>query len=295
MLAAPPVDWFTTVLQTPPEPTADAAELDRAAERFEALFLQQMLTAMRRAVPKSGLFDDTAMDLYGDMLDRELALHWARQQRLGIAEAVARQLRADAGRADAGSAAVGRAAPPAGRRSLGEGAAFTANLRPIVERALRGRPLPPEAVLAVAALETGWGRHVAPRTEGGSSHNLFNIKAGHDWRGERVWRDTLEFEAGVWRRRRDAFRAYPDPAAAVADFVALLGRSPRYAGLLDTAEPAAFFRGLQAAGYATDPDYAAKLERVLARVELALKDIGRRAAMNEAVHGPNTQRGTADG
>jgi len=43
----------------------------------------------------------------------------------------------------------------------------------------------------------------------------------------------------------------------------VLSDSPRYAGVLGTQDAGSFARGLQRAGYATDPMYAAKLERII--------------------------------
>jgi Muramidase (flagellum-specific) len=62
------------------------------------------------------------------------------------------------------------------------------------------------------------------------------------------------------------FRAYADYASAFDDYVRLL-RSPRYAGILGAGDDAAAFAaGLVRGGYATDPDYAAKLRLVAAQV-----------------------------
>jgi flagellar protein FlgJ len=46
--------------------------------------------------------------------------------------------------------------------------------------------------------------------------------------------------------------------------VSLLTASPRYAGVLGQRDATAFARGLAQAGYATDPQYAEKLTRIIA-------------------------------
>jgi flagellar protein FlgJ len=143
-------------------------------------------------------------------------------------------------------------------------AAFVDAVLPVIERLLAGTTLPPLGVLAQAALETGWGSRV-PGSARRSSNNLFGIKSGADWQGERVLADTLEVRDGVARRERASFRAYPDIAASVRDLVAVLGGSPRYAEVARSAQtPAGYARALAAAGYATDPQYARKLQSVLA-------------------------------
>ena len=60
------------------------------------------------------------------------------------------------------------------------------------------------------------------------------------------------------------FRAYGSYAEAFKDYASLLASNPRYAHVLnERMDPGAFARGLQQAGYATDPSYADKLTRVI--------------------------------
>jgi flagellar protein FlgJ len=64
------------------------------------------------------------------------------------------------------------------------------------------------------------------------------------------------------------FRAYSSYAESFADYARLMKTSPRYrevlAGAAQAGDAAAgFARGLQRAGYATDPAYADKLTRVI--------------------------------
>ena len=54
--------------------------------------------------------------------------------------------------------------------------------------------LDPQVLVAIAALETGWGNHV-PKDVNGSSNNYFGIKADSRWQGDHVNSNTLEFEA----------------------------------------------------------------------------------------------------
>src|SRR5690606_32353038 len=84
-----------------------------------------------------------------------------------------------------------------------------------------------------------------------------------------VVKPTVEYVDGVARHERARFRAYPDLSAAFDDYVRLLADHPRYAEALNSPDPQAFGRALQAAGYATDPAYADKIARVLASETLA--------------------------
>jgi flagellar protein FlgJ len=63
----------------------------KAAQQFEALFMQMVLKSMREASPKSGLFDSPSQDMYTGMLDQQLASKIA-QSGTGLAEVIARQL-----------------------------------------------------------------------------------------------------------------------------------------------------------------------------------------------------------
>jgi len=118
-------------------------------------------------------------------------------------------------------------------------------------------------VLAHAALETGWGRHMPRAANGGSSNNLFGIKGGGQWTGPSTRVSTLEYENGVAQHRVATFRAYDSPSGAFADYANLLSDNPRYAAALGHGDNVADFgKALQHAGYATDPAYASKLSRI---------------------------------
>ncbi|MEL7309135.1 MAG: flagellar assembly peptidoglycan hydrolase FlgJ, partial [Pseudomonadota bacterium] len=129
--------------------------------------------------------------------------------------------------------------------------------------------LNPAVMVAQAALETGWGKHIISKADGTSSNNLFNIKSDRSWQGDKASKVTLEFEQGVPVKKQASFRSYQSIKDSVNDFVDFLNENPRYQEALNnTAEPAAFLDSLQKAGYATDPNYADKIKQVLKRVEL---------------------------
>lgn len=69
------------------------AALKKACRNFEAIILQQMLTAMRKSVPKSGLIDSGfAQDMYQSMADESLAQEMANSRGIGLADALFLQL-----------------------------------------------------------------------------------------------------------------------------------------------------------------------------------------------------------
>jgi len=143
---------------------------------------------------------------------------------------------------------------------------FVDTLLPYAEAAADELGVAPQVLIAQAALETGWGNAVQKLPNGRSSYNLFNIKAGADWRGQKLSVNSLEYIDGVARKERSAFRVYDSYAQSFADYVNFIKSSPRYAQALNVAEdPQAYATELQQAGYATDPIYAEKVMNILQR------------------------------
>lgn len=142
---------------------------------------------------------------------------------------------------------------------------FIASLKPYAEKAAADLNVNSDVLLAQAALETGWGRHVIHTQRGDNSFNLFNIKAGESWAGNKVNVHTLEYAQGVARQERADFRRYNNYAESFADYVKLLQTNPRYEQALAAGQDAtAYADELQKAGYATDPAYAEKIKNILA-------------------------------
>jgi flagellar protein FlgJ len=250
--------------------------LGAVADEFEALFVDVMLKAARNAEIDGGMFDSNAMSTYREMLDHQLAVTLARSQDLGIGRALERDygklIDGDGAPAAAAAQATGeqslRRYAEASRRDVAGGDApqrgFVERLAPHAERAARRLGVAPRAVLAQAALETGWGEHVMRRADGSSSHNYFGIKAGRDWRGDVVTVPTTEYVAGRAVTVEARFRAYDSPAEAFADYTRLIADSPRYReALAGGADEAHYAHGLARAGYATDPRYAEKIIAII--------------------------------
>jgi flagellar protein FlgJ len=142
-------------------------------------------------------------------------------------------------------------------------AAFTQKLMPLLQQAGEQLGVSPRILLAQAAIETGWGRSVV-------GNNLFGIKAGSSWTGQKIASPTHEYQNGELISITDTFRAYPSAAAAVDDFVSLVANSPRYRAALGAGDNvAAYAQGLLAGGWATDIDYVHKLQATAASPSLA--------------------------
>ncbi len=140
---------------------------------------------------------------------------------------------------------------------------FVAEVWPHAVEASRKTGIPPQFMVAQAALETGWGQKQLRNPDGSPSHNLFNIKAGSAWKGDTVAREVTEYANGQAYTEPARFRAYGSYAESFRDYANLMTRSPRYADVLGQTDPAGFARSLQDAGYATDPMYADKLTRII--------------------------------
>lgn len=141
---------------------------------------------------------------------------------------------------------------------------FVTRLLPLAKDAARGTGINPRLMVAQAALETGWGRHMIEGSDGTPSHNLFGIKADSRWGGDRVNITTSEYREGVRMQERADFRRYQDYRESFRDYVDFLHNNPRYRDALAVADqPGLFAERLQQAGYATDPRYGAKIRSIM--------------------------------
>ncbi|WP_020409496.1 flagellar assembly peptidoglycan hydrolase FlgJ [Hahella ganghwensis] len=141
--------------------------------------------------------------------------------------------------------------------------AFIAALMPAAEKVAAEMGVDPRVLLAQSALETGWGQHMI-REQDRHSYNLFGIKADQRWEGEVMWTDTTEYRDGVAMKERAGFRAYGSYEESFNDYLRFLRENPRYEEALGLAKnPEMYTQALQDAGYATDPRYADKINRIV--------------------------------
>ena len=243
-----------------------------AAKQFEALFMNELVKSMRAATLASGLLDNETGKLGTEMLDGQLAQQLAGQPG-GLSEAIARQLERQMGLAPGPipSAASANTQPaPLGRAGQSvklpqtAAAGFVQQHTRAAQVAEAATGIPAAFMVAQAAHETGWGRKEIRHADGAPSYNLFGIKAGGSWKGPVAEVTTTEYVDGQPRKLRAQFRAYASYAESFADYARLMKESPRYRHVAAAASSASgFAQGLQRAGYATDPDYADKLTRVI--------------------------------
>jgi peptidoglycan hydrolase FlgJ len=147
--------------------------------------------------------------------------------------------------------------------SPAEAEAFVQDLAPSLRHAADQLGVSPRVLLAQAALETGWGHSVV-------GNNVFGLKAGGSWSGASTIAHTHEQQNGRVVARDASFRSYGSVGQAVSDYVSVVSASDRYRHALGSGDNVqAFAHAMEAGGYATDHDYAAKLEAVAASPTMA--------------------------
>ena len=150
------------------------------------------------------------------------------------------------------------------KRAFASSDEFIATMLPMAEKAAARICVDPKVLVAQAALETGWGKSIMRADDGSSSHNLFGIKATGNWKGENARAITSEFRDGQMVMESAVFRSYTSYEDSFHDLVSLLQNNDRYQSVVKSADnPEQFVKELQKAGYATDPQYAAKLSRII--------------------------------
>ncbi|WP_062062669.1 glycoside hydrolase family 73 protein [Aquimarina longa] len=151
--------------------------------------------------------------------------------------------------------------------------------------------------LAQCALETGWAKHI-------KGNMMFGMKKGSG-RNYGGWTErqtqlitTTEYSNsnnrkfpfifygypiranGKWKYKiKDVFRAYPSPLYSFIDWAGLLFQNRRYRYALQyKKDPYRFAEEIANAGYATDPNYARKVKRIMKDIEqiIALKKLNRK-------------------
>lgn len=244
--------------------------IKETAKQFESLFMREMIKSMREATMKSGLLDSPQGDLGADMLDQQLAVQMSGQPG-GLSELIAAQLSRQMGTPDAIGAEkkVEMNAPKSTPVSATTAArvsqtGFVQRHTEVAERVAHASGIPASFMIGQAGHETGWGKHEIKNKDGSSSFNLFGIKAGPSWTGKVATVTTTEYVDGVAKKTVAKFRAYDSYEDSFKDYARLISENPRYAkAKQQTGSVQAFATGLQRAGYATDPDYAAKLSRAI--------------------------------
>lgn len=140
--------------------------------------------------------------------------------------------------------------------------------KPHAIQKMRDFGIPASITLAQAILESGNGNSVLAR----NANNHFGIKC-HEWSGATYRWDDEE--------KNECFRKYSTAEESFYDHSLFLTKRPRYSKLfeLDITDYKAWAHGLRSAGYATNPQYAHLLIKLIEDNQLHILD-------HEAIHGP---------
>lgn len=260
------------------------AAIKETAKQFESMFMRELIKSMREATMKSGLTDSPGGDLGTDLLDQQFAVQMSGQPG-GLSDLIAAQLTRQMGGTAQETANPKPAAPTPSTGALGKASALAAYGAQAVapkssattsqsnfvqrhtEAAIKiekATGIPASYMVGQAGHETGWGKFEIKVKGGAPSFNLFGIKAGAGWTGKVAEVSTTEYVNGVAKKTVAKFRAYDSYEDSFRDYARLITQTPRYAqASKQTGSAQAFAASLQKAGYATDPDYAAKLSRAI--------------------------------
>ncbi|TSE07902.1 glycoside hydrolase family 73 protein [Aquimarina algiphila] len=164
---------------------------------------------------------------------------------------------------------------------------FVIRYYPYAKKASEKSGVPILFALAQSALESGWGKSA-------KGNMMFGIKKGSGrnyggWsQGYSQLITTTEYSSspnrnfpfiypgypirqsnGKWKYRiKDVFRAYPNPFFSFIDWAGLLFKNRRYSyAMRFKKDPYRFAEEVAKAGYATDPNYASKIKRIMKEVE----------------------------
>lgn len=270
---------------------------------FVQMLLKSMRKAQEALADKDSPFNSEQVKFYRGMHDQQLATDLSTQGSIGLADVIVQQMSVNKGvmpagavRNDADLSILNRNAAlraqyrqtealelaalktanlgldsqlqeplnmPTKRAAFDSPKEFVQSLYPQAQAAAERLGISAKALIAQAAVETGWGKFMIHQGDGNNAHNLFGIKADRRWNGDKAVIDTLEFENNLPQKQQAAFRSYSNFSDSLNDYVDFVRSNPRYEQALDkTNAPQEYFNELQKAGYATDPQYADKIMSV---------------------------------
>lgn len=191
---------------------------------FIGMLLKNMRSA-NETIGGTDLFSSSQTRQYEEMLDSQMAQSMARSGGVGLAEALVRQFQGKGTSVGGGDDLKGDGAllntlatqelarMQLFARETRQKVLSTPTLNPVVaspevsvpvEKVIFDSPedfveklwplaqqtgatlgVDPKAILAQAALETGWGKYPIAKEDGSASFNMFGIKADSRWQGER--------------------------------------------------------------------------------------------------------------
>ncbi len=141
---------------------------------------------------------------------------------------------------------------------------FLSKIVPLAQADMKKSGILASLTIAQAIIESGWGNSTLTK----KGNALFGIKAGQSWKGKRLSCNTWEVYDGTRVDIVDSFRAYNSWGESVADHSNFLrgvriGNKLRYQAVIGEKDYKKACRAIQSAGYATAPNYADSLIKVI--------------------------------
>ena len=63
-------------------------DIEKVSRDFESVFLNKLLSSMRKTIPKSGLLDSFASDMFQSMMDEEMSKEMSKNKGMGMGEMI---------------------------------------------------------------------------------------------------------------------------------------------------------------------------------------------------------------
>jgi hypothetical protein len=129
--------------------------------------------------------------------------------------------------------------------------------------------VPAAITTAQAVLESGYGKSVPTDIETEVySYNLFGIKGAGTAGSVTIWTQEFNTTTNKMEKIKDKFAAYNSYQESIRERSNFFKKNARYKTLFNTADAVEWAKGLQKAGYATDPNYAEKLIQIMKQWKL---------------------------
>lgn len=138
---------------------------------------------------------------------------------------------------------------------------FIDKVAPYAKKAQQDHGILASLTIAQAILESAWGKSSI-------GNNIFGIKANSSWKGKTQMAPTKEHLNGKWVTVNAKFRDYDSIEDSIKDHTSLFVRLSRYANLLGELDYERACYLVWKDGYATDPDYPAKLTSIIRQYKL---------------------------
>lgn len=123
----------------------------------------------------------------------------------------------------------------------------------------RGRPLYSSVVIGQACLETGYGQSTIMM----KANAVFGIKATSNWKGKVYNARTREVYDNIITNITAYFRAYDNLQDSIKDYFDLICGLSRYKYALNCKTYYECINAIAQAGYATDPNYATLVKKII--------------------------------